>query len=208
MRRIWVFLCLAAAIVAIGAPAAHADADPASDFLLVAPVFYPYQPQTSPSLKRALEGVLAQLKRQGLDLKVAIVGSPTDLGGVSNLWRMPQPYADFLGREISFNQRQPLLVVMPPGFGTYDVRGQDALKGLALDTSNEADGLARSAIAAVVRLARANNKPVAEPTIHSEASGGEGAPAVIVFGAPVLLVALAALFALSRRSHSEPESPL
>lgn len=208
LARISTLACLAIAIAASGAPAAHADADPASDFLLVAPAFYPYQPPTSPSLKHALEGVLAQLKRQGLDLKVAIIGSPTDLGGVSNLWRMPQPYADFLGREISFNQKQPLLVVMPPGFGTYAVNGQSALGGLALDTGHEADGLARSAIAAVVRLARANGKQVTEPTIHSEGSSGKGAPAAIVFGAPVLLVALAALFAFTRRSHSEPESPL
>lgn len=204
--RLAALACVALAVaLAPAAPSALADADPASDFLLAAPVFYPYQPPTSAPLKSALERALAQLKRQGLNLKVAIVDSPNDLGGVSNLWRMPQPYADFLGKEISFNQKQPLLVVMPPGFGVYGTKGQGALAGLTLDTSHEADGLARSAIDAVVRLARANGKPIAQPTVRAEASSGKGAPALIVFGAPVLLVAAAALIALTRRGHSEPE---
>jgi hypothetical protein len=206
-KRIAVLASVALTITAgPGAPAAHADADPASDFLLAAPVFYPYQPTTSPAVKSALEGALAELKRKGLDLKVAIIDPPNDLGAVTNLWRMPQPYADFLGREISFNQRQPLLVVMPPGFGVYDVNGQAALNGLAIDRSHQADGLARSAITALVRLARANGKPIGQPAIPKEASSGKGTPALIVFGAPVLLVALAALIALTRRTHGDIEA--
>jgi hypothetical protein len=190
-------------LMGLAAPTAYGDADPASDFLLAAPVFYPYQPTTSPAVKSALEGVLAQLKRDGLNLKVAIVDSPNDLGAVTNLWRMPQPYADFLGKEISFNQKQPLLVVMPPGFGVYGLSAHGALSGLPLDALHQADGLARSAIAAVVRLARANGKPVAQPTIRGGASSGKGAPALVVFGAPVLLVAIVALLALTRRTHHD-----
>jgi hypothetical protein len=187
-------------------PSALGDADPASDFLLAAPVFYPYQPSTSAPIRSALESTLGELKRAGLSLKVAIIDSSNDLGGVSNLWRMPQPYADFLGKEISFNQKQPLLVVMPSGFGVSSLTGADALRGLRIDATHQADGLARSAIAAVVRLGRVNGKPIAEPTIHSSSSSGKGAPALIVFGAPVLLVALAALFALTRRTHSDLEA--
>jgi hypothetical protein len=202
-------LVLAASVLAIaagpGAPGAHADADPASDFLLATPVFYPYQPTTSPAIKSALESALAQLRRKGLDLKVAIIDSPDDLGAVTNLWRMPQPYADFLGKEISFNRKQQLLVVMPPGFGVSGVNGQSALNGLALDTTHQANGLARSAIMAVVRLARANGKPIAEPIIGKETSSGKGIPSAIVFGAPVLLVALLALIALTRRTHEDTE---
>lgn len=206
VRIVVVAFSTLAIALATGAPAVHADADPASDFLLAAPVFYPYQPATSPAIKSALELALAKLKRNGLSLKVAIIDSPNDLGGVSNLWRMPQPYADFLGKEISFNQKQPLLVVMPSGYGVYGVGGRSALNGLALDASHESDGLSRSAIAAVVRLARANGKPIAEPTIRKEASSGKGASALIVFGAPVLLVAIAALVALTRRTHHDPEA--
>lgn len=198
----WMALAIA---LAAGAPAAHADADPASDFLLAAPVFYPYQPATSPAIKSALERTLAELKRDGVNLKVAIIDSPNDLGGVSNLWRMPQPYASFLGREISFNQKQPLLVVMPPGFGVYGLSSRGALNGLATDASHEADGLARSAITAVVRLARADGKQIAEPTVRNETPSSKGAPALIVFGAPVLLVAIAALIALTRRTQHDAE---
>lgn len=205
--RISAILCAALAVTgALRLPTAYADADPASDFLLAAPVFYPYQPATSPAIKKALEVTLTKLKREGLNLKVAIVDSPNDLGGVSNLWRMPQPYADFLGKEISFNQKQPLLVVMPPGFGVYGMSGRRALSRLKPDASHEADGLARSAIRAVVLLGRADGKQITEPTIRKEASSGKGTPALIVFGAPVLLVAIAALIALTRRTHDgEPD---
>lgn len=190
----------------LGVPEARADADPASDFLLVAPAFYPYQPPTSPAIKSALEGALSAVKREGLDLKVAILDSPNDLGAVTNLWRMPQTYADFLGKEISFNQKQPLLVVMPNGFGVYGVNGAGALSGLAIDTSHQANGLARTAIAAVVRLARANGKTLAEPVIGKETSAsGKGAPALIVFGAPVLLLAIIGLIALTRRAQREED---
>lgn len=206
IRRLAALVWAVVAIVAVSsAPAAYADADPASDFLLAAPVFYPYEPATSPAVKRALESTLAKLKREGLNLKVAIVDSPNDLGGVSNLWRMPQPYADFLGKEISFNQEQALLVVMPPGFGLYGISGRSALSGLTPDASHQADGLARSAIAAVVRLGQANGKQITEPTIRNEAKSGKSTPALIVFGAPVLLVALAALVALTRRTHHDGE---
>jgi hypothetical protein len=199
---VWVALAIA---MAASAPAALADADPASDFLLAAPVFYPYQPATSPAIKSALEGTLAKLKRDGLNLKVAIIDSPDDLGAVTNMWRMPQPYADFLGRELSFNQKQPLLVVMPPGFGIYGLNSQGALNGFSPDTSHEADGLARSAITAVVRLARANGKQISTPTIRKETHAGKGTPTLIVFGAPVLVVALIALIALTRRAHHDTE---
>jgi hypothetical protein len=205
--RIGALLGAALTLAAISnAPAVYADADPASDFLLATPVFYPYRPATSPAIKSALEGTLTKLEKDRLNLKVAIIDSPNDLGGVSNLWRMPQPYADFLGKEISFNQTQPLLVVMPQGFGLYGVNGKSSLSGLQLDTNHQADGLARSAIAAVVRLGRAEGKQITAPAIPNETtSSHKGPPAWIVFGAPVLLVALAALVALTRRPRHETD---
>lgn len=213
ISRVGAVLCAVLALaLAANAPAVHADADPASDFLLVTPVFYPYQPATSPAIKHALESTLSKLKKDGLNLKVAIVDSPNDLGGVSNLWRMPQPYADFLGKEISFNQAQPLLVVMPQGFGLSGMGGKSSLSSVQVDTTHQADGLARSAITAVVHLGRADGKQVAEPIIGKETSSGKGTSALLVFGAPVLLVALAALIALTRRprndtpDHEEDES--
>jgi hypothetical protein len=187
---------LAASMLSMSPARASADADPASDYLLVAPVFYPYQPPTSRALRQALQGVLSRLQARGLNLKVAIIAAPTDLGGVANLWNMPQRYAEFLAQEISFNADQPLLVVMPRGFGTSHAGPADALDGMSVDGTHGADGLARSAIPAVVRLARASGKPISSPAIPgvSEASGkGAGSTSpLLTFGAPVLLVALVA----------------
>lgn len=201
-------LVVAIAVSAAIPAAAVADADPASDFLLVTPVFYPYQPRTAPALKKTLETTLTTLKAKGLNLKVAILDNATDLGGVTNLWNMPQPYADFLDREISFNTKQPLLVVMPAGFGVANAGPTGALNGLVVDSARSANGLARSAILAVVRLAKANGKPIPAPVIPavSGSSKGGGSSAVLTFGAPVALVVLvAAVTALLRRRTAAEE---
>jgi hypothetical protein len=177
------------------APAALADADPASDYLLAAPAFYPFQPATSPALRQELEHGLAQLKAKGLNLKVAIIGNPTDLGAVPNLFGKPQAYAKFLSQEISFNQPQPLLVVMPAGFGLAHVGPSGALNGLKIGSAQQSDGLTRSAILAVERLAQANGKPIAVSSAASGGSGSGGVSPLITFGAPALIVVLGALLA-------------
>jgi hypothetical protein len=203
-RRLCLGVVLAALLAAAMPSPAAGDADPASDFLLVAPTFYPYQPATSPALKKALEATLTQLKAKGLNLKVAMLDNPTDMGGVTNLWNMPQRYADFLGAEISFNHKQPLLVVMSGGFGVSHAGPAGALNGLVVDSSHGADGLVRSAIEAVVRLAKANGKPIPAPVIPAAGSGvatkSSGTSPLLTFGAPVLLVVLVAgITALVRR---------
>jgi hypothetical protein len=209
-RRLCVAAVLATLLVAAIPSPAAGDADPASDFLLVAPTFYPYQPPTSPAIKKVLEATLAKLKAKGLNLKVAMLDDPTDLGGVTNLWNMPQRYADFLDSEISFNQKQPLLVVMSGGFGVSHAGPQGALNGLLVDSSHGADGLARSAIEAVARLAKANGKPIPAPVIPAAGTGvGEkssGTSPLLTFGAPVLLVLLVAgVTALMRRREVDDD---
>ncbi|HYB24211.1 MAG TPA: hypothetical protein VED41_10460, partial [Solirubrobacteraceae bacterium] len=99
----------------VRAPSARADADPASDVLLGQSAFYPYQPPATPALEHAMESVLAAAAHQGCELRVAIIDSREDLGAVPNFFGHPQPYAEFLDREISFNHPQPLLVVMAAG---------------------------------------------------------------------------------------------
>jgi hypothetical protein len=197
---------LVATILAAPPPAALADADPASDYLLAAPVFYPFEPPTAPALQNQLGGALAELKSKGLNLKVAIVGSPTDLGAVPDLFGKPQTYASFLDREISFNQPQPLLVVMPAGFGQAHAGPAGALNGVAVDRAHQSNGLVRSAILAVLRIARATGKPLSLSRVASvnSRSGGGGVSPLITFGAPALLVIAGALLAgrLRRRSPS------
>jgi hypothetical protein len=202
-RRLLPLTVALALLVAV--PRALADADPPSDVLLGSPAFYPYQPAVGSSLQNDLQRTLAQLNRKGLNLKVAIVASATDLGAIPSLFGKPQTYADFLEREISFNHPQPLLVVMPEGFGIAGVGPPSALAGLKVDTSHRSNGLARSAILAVVKLAEANRKPVATgPLPSASGSSGGGTSPLITFGAPAIVVVLAALAAgrLRRRASA------
>ncbi len=195
--------CLGAGVLC-SAPGALADADPASDYLLAAPAFYPFQPPTSPALRHQLEQALSELKAKGLNLKVAIVGNPTDLGAVPNLFGKPQDYAKFLSQEISFNQPQPLLVVMPAGFGLAHAGAPSSLSGLAVESARQSNGLARSAILAVQRVASANGKPIAVGPVSSGGSSGGGVSPLITFGAPVLLVVVGALVAGRIRRRKAP----
>ena len=108
---------LLAAILAAGP--AFADADPASDVLIYQSVYYSYSPAISKPLSAQLNAMVAAAKKRGLPIKVALIGQTEDLGGVPSFFGKPKDYADFLGREISFNRKQPLLIVMPAGYGLY-----------------------------------------------------------------------------------------
>jgi hypothetical protein len=186
---------------------ARGDADPASDVLLVQNAFYPYQPPVSPALSAAMDRVLLAAARAGLKLKVAIIGSPEDLGGVFELFGHPQQYAEFLDREISFNHRQSLMVVMPSGFGTVAAGPSGALAGLTVDAKHSAYGLTRSAIFAVVALVHAGGRTIATPSIPPESAPKKGGPpALLLFAAPVALVILLAI-ATRRRGRSSAKDP-
>ena len=107
--------------------AALADGDPASDVLLGQNVFYPYQPPVSKSVAATLNAETAAAKRAGFPLKVALIASPVDLGVIPDLFGKPQKYADFLDQEISFQGKQPLLVVMAAGYGVQGLSGPGKL---------------------------------------------------------------------------------
>ena len=114
-RTIAVLLALAA----LAAPAAHADGDPASDFLVGQTVFFgvTLPPRRAMSdLQTAVNAVYAH----NLRVRVAVIGSKTDLGSVPSLFGKPASYAKFLGFEIKPYYVGPLLVVMPSGYGIYD----------------------------------------------------------------------------------------
>jgi hypothetical protein len=184
---------------------AFADGDPASDVLLAQDVFYPYQPPVSPTVERALEQTLRMAARAtGVHLKVAIIGAPQELGIVPYLFGHPQRYASFLDREITFNEPQSLLVVMPAGFGAIPTSLGSALTRVPIDTRHGSDGLTRSAILAVVAIARTRGHPIALPSI-SPSSSHSSPPAVLVFGLPVILVIFVG-FVLRHRARQRKES--
>src|SRR5271163_1216609 len=101
----------------LGPAAARADGDPASDVLLGQNVFYPYTPAVSPAIQKTLDAETTAASRAKFPIKVALIASPVDLGVIPDLFGKPQKYADFLDQEISFQTKQPLLVVMSAGYG-------------------------------------------------------------------------------------------
>lgn len=189
--------------VGLRVPAARADADPASDTLLVQNVFYPYSPATPPALQQALGKALDEIHSTGLDLRVAIIGSPVDLGGIPEIFGQVDRYAAFLDTELSYRGPQPLLVVMPDGLASQHAGPTSALAGIAVDAHQGAAGLARTAVTAVERIAAADGRPIAPVSVATSSGGGDAVVVMAVAAAALLLiVAGVAVRGVRRRSGS------
>ena len=115
MRRL--VLAAAAAAALVVAPVALADGDQASDYLLSQKTFVPFDAKVPYEQARALSGIVADAKRKGYTIRVAIITRPFDLGAVPSLWHKPKIYTRFLGQELFFVYKGRLLVVMPNGYG-------------------------------------------------------------------------------------------
>jgi hypothetical protein len=106
-------------------------------------------------------------------VKVALIGTRTDLGAVPQLFGKPQTYARFLGSELRFAYNGRLLIVMPQGFGTRNVpKGEaQALSSVTLSATGP-DALVRAGMAAVRASAAAAGVtlPVLKPTPIEPAS--------------------------------------
>ncbi len=194
------------ALAAMAFPAgAGADGDPASDVLLGANVFYPYTPPVSRAAEKTLNAETAAAKRAGFPLKVALIASPVDLGVIPALFNRPQKYADFLDQEISFQGKQPLLVVMPAGYGVQGLAAPatGALSALRPPAGKTSTALANAAIGAVATLATATGHRIrGGPGAGSGSGGSSGGssttPIVIALIAAAVVTA-AALVVLRRR---------
>jgi hypothetical protein len=204
MRRVvTTFVAILLAALAVSARA-EADADPASDILLGQNVFYPYNPPTAARLQKELNGVVAAAHRAHLPLKVALIGTPIDLGAIPSFFGKPKQYAAFLDQEITFGSKVPLLVVMPDGYGES---GLPAAARSLIETLRRpaagSNGLALAAIAAVPRVAAAYGY-----RLNVSGGGGsssQGASTVLVVGLGAVCVALAAgIIAWRRRAPSRP----
>jgi hypothetical protein len=197
--RLPVVASLAALLtLALGAASAHADADPASDFLLSTDVFYPFSTKVSGSAKSALGDAVASAKKGGMPVKVAIIANPGDLGSVTVLYRKPQPYSEFLGKELFYVNRARVLVVMPNGYGLWRKGGALPPRELnevhSLHAPGTTDGstLAEGANTAVRRLLALHRIPVtASSSGHNSTTDrltiAAAALVVIVLGAAASL---------------------
>jgi hypothetical protein len=161
---------LAAAVILLatltGVPAARADGDPASDYLIGESVFTPYDASIPASRTTQLRLLVSEAKTRGFTIRVALIETRTDLGAILVLWRKPEQYARFLGQELSHWYRGRLLIVMPNGYGVSKngkavAREQAALA--QLPPPSAADDLTVAAVAAVRRLARLQGIQLALP---------------------------------------------
>jgi hypothetical protein len=152
---------LAASLVlaAIAVPAAFADGDPASDFLLSQSTFLaPYDGKIPSSQQKRIVAMLQSAKEQGFPLKLAVIVTRYDLGAVPILYRKPQTYAKFLAQEDYYFWKDELLVVMPNGYGLYKLKNLPPEDKAALaklprfDTAN-GPALADAAERAIIALA-------------------------------------------------------
>jgi hypothetical protein len=115
MRRLVVATLLASCCLAV--PSAHADGDPASDYLLTLNTFIPFDAKVPEADAEVLNKIVVDAKEKGYEIRVALIAKQFDLGAVPSLWRKPKTYARFLGQELFFVYKGRLLTVMPNGYG-------------------------------------------------------------------------------------------
>jgi hypothetical protein len=191
---------LAASLV----PAARADGDPASDYLLAQQVFLPIDVKLPAKQEAELKAFVNGANKAGFKVRVALIASRYDMGSVTSLYRKPRTYARFLGAELAFVYKQRLLVVMPNGFGFNWPKHPRAheyatLASVPIRPGNA--GLVVAARLAVQRLTAAAGVKVAAPaavTAHHRGTSS-GRVTIIAATAAALLAAVALAFVLRRR---------
>jgi hypothetical protein len=193
----------AGACLLLAAPAALADGDPASDYLLTYQAFVPPDDGIPPAYATQLTELLTAERKAGYTIRVALIGTRYDMGSVVVLYRMPKPYARFLGQELYFVYKGRLLVVMPNGYGVSQggkaLPVQEALTDQLPAPGSSGTQLAMAATRAVRALAAASGVRVALPPLRgSKGTNTNQERLEIGVGAAVVL-ALGGGFTLLRR---------
>jgi hypothetical protein len=201
-----VAVVLVAAALAAGAftASAHADGDPASDYLLVQKVFLPFDAKFPAQRQAQFTALVTAANRSGFTIRVALISSSYDLGAITSLWQKPQTYARFLAEELSYLYKGRLLIVMPNGFGFAWLKHTPAAEYALLKTIPIAPGnagLLDAAQAAVQRLATAAGVKIAAPARVNASSQRNTHDRLVIILASLAALAAAVLlrFALRRR---------
>jgi hypothetical protein len=192
-----------ALVGAWSAAPARADGDPASDVLAAQQLFLPQDAAMPQSQQAQLAGLVQEAARRGYPIRVALIDSPSDLGSITQLWRQPQNYAEFLGQELSLIYRGPLVVVMPNGFGFYNLPRTLATDPSILAGANPARGVGAAATRVVQNLAAAAGHPLTPPTATTSSAGAGGGSAM-----PWVAFAIGALLILAAWTASVRARPL
>ena len=217
-RAGWLTLCLAMLVACLPSPPASADGDPASDFLLYAPVFVPFNRPSQPQIDR-LKATIAAAKQRGYTIRVAVIGGRRDLGAVPDLFGNPSTYARFLGSELVGLYRGRLLVVMPQGYGfsvkgKADKAGAQPLAGLPPPSGASPDALTAAATVAVRKLAQGAGVQVpviplaASTPPTADSNGSNRIQHLLLFagiGAAILAVVVLMILFWPTRAEDEPD---
>jgi hypothetical protein len=160
-------IAILVAMMAVGS--ARADADPASDTLYEHTLYRPYFPKIAPAIEAQLLAAIRKSIAVGKEVRVALIESPNDLGGVPSLFGRPTDYARFLDAELQFVYSGRVLVVMPQGAGL--AKGGRLIADKAVISARPksgANGLARTATELVQEVSgtQSSPKPSPKPTSH------------------------------------------
>jgi hypothetical protein len=217
LRLLASFLALAAGVVAVVivalllAPLARADGDPASDWLLTRPAFFPPDAGISSADQKALTQLLLSAKAQGYTLRIAPISSQYDMGSVTVLWRRPTDYAPFLSQELRFLYKGRVLVVMPNGFaiarnGKRDAPEQTIVAKLPVPKPFQGAPLAAATETAVRKLAAGAGIVLPRTSILTSSGGNSQTRdrVLIGVGALGLLLVAAGVSYWRRRGRSAP----
>jgi hypothetical protein len=186
MRRALLVVVLAALVAA---PVARANGDPASDILLTQPVYFPIDATLSDSDREALLKTVDEADKRGYKIRVALIPFTSDLGTAVSLWRHPQDYSEFLGKELAFVYRNRLLIVQPSGFGFYN-QGKPVAKEqrvlAKIPVGKTPAEQTRSADAAVRALAAADG--VKLPVAKTKSTASRDRLIIVLAGLVILLI--------------------
>jgi hypothetical protein len=176
------FALLLLALVLVLPGAARANGDPASDVLLTDQVFLPFEAPISKAAADDLRNTVVTANKKGFKIRVALIAFTGDLGTAVSLWKHPEDYSKFLGKEIAFVYTGPLLISMPSGFGFYN-QGRPVAKEqrvlARLPPGTTPTPLAESTTAAVRALAAADGITL------PKSSGSSGTHDRLILGAAV-----------------------
>jgi hypothetical protein len=195
-RRTVVGLLAGLLLVLSLVPAALADGDPASDWLLSGASFLsPYDGKIPTAEQAKLKAMLASAQQQGLPLKLALIVTPYDLGSVPILFNQPQRYAKFLGLEDSYYWHDELIVVMPKGYGIYKskdlpARDKSVIKRLAAPASKSGPDLAAAAEKALTAVAAAHGITLSTSSGGSSSSSSAWTERAEIAGGALVLCAI------------------
>lgn len=189
-------LALVAALALLVVPAAHADADPASDILYTQRIYLPFFGQkVSNANANTLKKVVDQAWAKGYKVKVALIATKNDLGGIFQLWEKPQTYANFLGRELVFLYKGLLITAMPNGLGVYRFKhstGGEKAVVEKIKVEPGANGIANAATVAVAKLAGLKTPPLPNSGGGGGGGSGGGTPAwqlIVIIGGGIAILA-------------------